>query len=136
MVIPMSGFELRAKFFPLVPMLAQLAEEAKEGVDYPFTVQEMLVLNRRDYNQLCRNLDRKYGFEPMLPEEGYDPVYGSFACALVAPANGQDGILMTKYANQIFAAYLPDCALLDLADVPQQRISLYLPTHPRREAER
>lgn len=132
----MRGFELRAKFYPLVPTLAQLAKEAKEGVDYPFTVQEMLVLNRRDYNQLGRNLDRKYGFEPMLPEEGYDPVYGSFACALVAPANGQDGILMTKYANQIFAAYLPDCTPLDLADVPQQRISLCPSKHPQRGAER
>ena len=32
----MRGFELRAKFYPLVPTLAQLAEEAQEGVGYPF----------------------------------------------------------------------------------------------------
>lgn len=132
----MSGFELRAKFYPLVSTLAQLAEEAKEGVDYPFEVQEILVLNHRDYDRLCRNLDRKYGFERILPAEGYDPVYGSFTCALVMPPNGRDGLLMTKYANQIFAAYLPDCALLDLADVPQQRISLYPSKHPWQEAER
>ena len=32
----MSGFELRAKFYPLVPTLAQLVEEAQDGVDYEF----------------------------------------------------------------------------------------------------
>ena len=42
MVIPMRGFELRAKFYPLVPTLAQLAEEAQEGVDYPFEVRQVL----------------------------------------------------------------------------------------------
>lgn len=130
----MSGFELRAKFYPLVPTLAQLAEEAKEGVDYPFAVQKVLMLNRREYARLCRTLDKEYGFESMLPKGGYDPVYGSFTCALVRPTNGCDGILMTRYANQIFAAYLPDCALLDLGKVPCQRISLTPPKRQDREA--
>ena len=61
-------------------------------------------------------------------------MYGSFTCALVRPTNGCDGILMTRYANQIFAAYLPDCALLDLGKVPCQRISLTLPKRQDREA--
>ena len=132
----MNGFELRAKFYPLVPTLAQLAEEAKEGVDYPFAVQEVLVLNRKDYDRLCRALDKEYDFERMLPKDGYDPVYGSFTCALVTPANGRDGLLMTKYANRIFAAHLPDCALLDLEKVPCQHISLTPPKRQDREAAR
>ena len=132
----MSGFELRAKFYPLVPTLAQLVEEAQDGVDYPFTVQDVLVLSRRDFDQLRRHLDKGYDFERRLPIDGYDFVYGSFTCTLVMPASGRDGLLMTKYANQIFAAYLPDCTLLDLTDVPQQCISLYPAKHPQREAER
>lgn len=132
----MSGFELRAKFYPLVPTLAQLVEEAQEGVDYPFTVQKVLVLNRRDYDLLCRDLDKEYGFERMLPMEGYDPVYGSFTCALVMPASGRDGLLLTRYADQIFAAHLPDCALLDFGKVPCQHISLTPPKRQDREAAR
>ena len=100
------------------------------------TVQDVLVLNRRDFDRLSRNLDKGYDFERMLPIDGYDFVYGSFTCTLVMPASGRDGLLMTKYANQIFAAYLPDCTLLDLADVPEQCISLYPAKHPQREAER
>lgn len=123
----MSGFELRAKFYPLVPTLAQLVEEAQEGVEYPFTVQQVLALNRRDYHQLCRDLNKEYDFERRLLEEGYDPVYGSFTCALVRPTNGRDGLLLTRYAGQIFAAHLPDRALLDLGKVPCQHISLNPP---------
>ena len=134
MVIPMSGFELRAKFYPLVPTLAQFIEEAQEGVDYPFAVQQVLVLNRRDYARLCRDLNKEYDFERQLPEEGYDPVYGSFTCALVRPASGRDGLLLTRYAGQIFAAHLPDCALLDLGKVPCQHISLIPPKRQDREA--
>lgn len=126
----MSGFELRAKFYPLVPTLAQLIEEAQEGVNYPFTVQQVLVLNRRDYAQLCVELDKGYDFERQLPKEGYDPVYGSFTCALVRPANGRDGLLLTRYAGQIFVAHLPDCTLLDIGKVPCQHISL---TQPKRQ---
>ena len=44
----MRGFELRAKFYPLVPTLAQLAEEAQEGVDYPFTVRQVLQLQNKE----------------------------------------------------------------------------------------
>ena len=66
----MRGFELRAKFYPLVPTLAQLAEEAKEGVDYPFEVRQVLQLQNKEYQQLCKALDKGYGFERMLPEEG------------------------------------------------------------------
>src|SRR5699024_12760620 len=84
-LIPMRGCELRAKFYPLVPTLAQLAEEAKEGVDYPFEVRQVLQLQNKEYRQLCKALDKGYGFERMLPEEGYDPVYGSFICVWVTP---------------------------------------------------
>ena len=65
----MSGFELRAKFYPRVPTLAQLIEEAQEGVDYPFAVHQILQLRPKDYSKLCRDLDKEYGFERMLPEE-------------------------------------------------------------------
>ena len=132
----MSGFELCAKFYPRVPTLAQLIEEAQEGVDYPFAVYQILQLRPKDYSKLCRDFDKEYGFERMLPEEGYDPVYGSFNCVLVMPVNGKEGLLMTRYADQIFAAHLPDCTLLDLEDVPQQRTSLYPPKHPRYEVVR
>jgi len=132
----MSGFELRAKFYPLVPTLAQLAEEAKEGGDYPFAVQDVLVLNCKDYDRLCRALDKEYDFERRLPEEGYDPVYGSFTCALVRPTNGRDGLLLTRYSGQIFAAHLPDCTLLDLEKVPCHHISLTQPKRQDREASR
>lgn len=132
----MSGFELRAKFYPLVPTLAQLIEEAQEGVEYPFAVQRVLVLNRRDYDRLCAALDKGYDFERRLPVEGYDPVYGSFTCALVRPTNGRDGLLLTRYAGQIFAAHLPDCALLDLEELPCQHISLTPPKRQDREAAR
>ena len=74
----MSGFELRAKFYPRVPTLAQLIEEAQEGVDYPFAVHQILQLRPKDYSKLCRDFDKEYGFERMLPEEGYDPVYTAF----------------------------------------------------------
>ena len=132
----MRGFELRAKFYPLVPTLAQLAEEAKEGVDYPFTVRQVLQLQNKEYRQLCKSLDKGYGFERMLPEEGYDPVYGSFICVLVTTAARKQGILMARSYNTLFGAFLPDCTLLDLEDVPQQRTSLYPPKHPRYEVVR
>ena len=46
----MSGFELCAKFYPRVPTLAQLVEEAQDGVDYPFTVQDVLVEEISDHD--------------------------------------------------------------------------------------
>ena len=132
----MRGFELRAKFYPLVPTLAQLAEEAQEGVGYPFTVRQVLQLQNKEYRQLCKSLDKGYGFERMLPEEGYDPVCGSFICVLVTTASRKQGILMARSYNMLFGAFLPDCTLLDLEDVPQQRTSLYPPKHPRYEVVR
>ena len=136
MVIPMRGFELRAKFYPLVPTLAQLAEEAQEGVDYPFEVRQVLQLQNKEYQQLCKALDKGYGFERMLPEEGYDPVYGSFICVLITTASRKQGILMARSYNSLFAAFLPDCTLLDLENVPCQQIPLDRSKHPQREAVR
>ena len=132
----MSGFRLQAKFYPLVPTLSRLIEEAKEGADYFFTVQQVLQLRMRDYSQLCYELDKEYDFERMLPAKGYDAVQGAFNCALVMPVNGREGLLMTRYANQIFVAHLSDCALLDLANVPCQRITLRPPKRTRYELDR
>ena len=101
----MRGFELRAKFYPLVPTLARLAEEAQEGVGYPFTVRQVLQLQNKEYRQLCKALDKGYGFERMLPEEGYDPVYGSFICVLVTTAARKQGILMARSYNTLFGAF-------------------------------
>ena len=131
----MRGFELRAKFYPLVPTLAQLAEEAKEGVDYPFTVRQVLQLQNKEYRQLCKALDKGYGFERMLPEEGYDPVYGSFICVLVTTAARKQGILMARSYNTLFGAFLPDCTLLDLENVPCQQIPLNMPEHCQHQRE-
>lgn len=132
----MRGFELRARFYPLVPTLARLAEEAQEGVGYPFTVRQVLQLQNKEYRQLCKALDKGYGFERMLPEEGYDPVYGSFICVLVTTAARKQGILMARSYNTIFGAFLPDCTLLDLENVPCQQIPLDRSKHPQREAVR
>ena len=132
----MSGFELRAKFYPRVPTLAQLIEEAQEGVDYPFAVHQILQLRPKDYSKLCRDFDKEYGFERMLPEEGYDPVYGSFICVLVTTAARKQGILMARSYNTLFGAFLPDCTLLDLENVPCQQIPLDMPKQPVREAVR
>ena len=56
----MSGFELRAKFYPLVPTLARLAEEAQEGVGYPFTVRQVCAGARiAEISSSCaRHLDK------------------------------------------------------------------------------
>ena len=72
----------------------------------------------------------------MLPAKGDDAVQGAFNCALVMPVNGREGLLMTRYANQIFVTHLSDCALLDLANVPCQRITLRPPKRTRYELDR
>lgn len=136
MVIYMSGYRLKARFYPLVPTLERLVEEAKEGAEYPFTVQQVLQLRPGDYDRLCYELDKEYDFERMLPAKGYDVALGSFNCALVMPVNGRQGLLMTRYANQFFVAHLSDCALLDLASIPCQRITLRPPQRARNELER
>ena len=41
----MSGFEMRAQFYPLVTDLERLKEEAAEGVPYPFVTEELLELS-------------------------------------------------------------------------------------------
>src|SRR5699024_10152920 len=89
-----------------------------------------------EYRQLCKALDKGYGFERMLPEEGYDPVYGSFICVLVTTAARKQGILMARSYNTLFGAFLPDCTLLHLENVPCQQIPLDMPKRPVREAVR
>ena len=49
----MSGFEMRAQFYPLVTDLERLKEEAAEGVPYPFLTEEVLELSPKDYRQFC-----------------------------------------------------------------------------------
>ena len=71
----------------------------------------------------------------MLPEEGYDPVYGSFICVLVKTASRKQGILMARSYNTLFGAFLPDCTLLDLENVPCQQIPLNMPEHCQHQRE-
>ena len=60
--------------------------------------------------------------------------YGSFICVLVTTAARKQGILMARSYNTLFGAFLPDCTLLDLENVPCQQIPLDMP--PVREAVR
>lgn len=68
----MSGFEMRAQFYPLVTDLERLKEEAAEGVPYPFLAEEMLELSLKDYRKFCSALGQRYAFETDIPKEGYD----------------------------------------------------------------
>lgn len=120
----MSGFEMRAQFYPLVTDLERLKEEAAEGVPYPFLTEEMLELSPKDYRQFCSALGQRYEFETDIPKEGYDTVYGAFRCSLVITAPEKETILLTRVAGQMFGAYLPDKALLDLADVAKKQVTL------------
>lgn len=124
----MSGFEMRAQFYPLVTDLKRLKEEAAEGVPYPFLTEEVLELSPKDYRQFCSALGQRYAFETDIPREGYDAVFGAFHCSLVASASGKDAILLTRVAGQMFGAYLPDRTLLDLVSVPRKRVTL-VPCH-------
>ena len=124
----MSGFELRAQFYPLVSDLEQLKEEAAEGVPYPFLTEEVLDLSPKDYRQFCNALGQRYAFETYVPKEGYDAVYGAFHCSLVATASEKDAILLTRVAGQMFGAYLPDKTLLELTGVPKKQMTL-VPCH-------
>ena len=83
----MSGFELRAQFYPLVSDLERLKEEAAEGVPYPFLAEEVLELSLKDYRQFGNALGQRYAFETDIPKEGYDAVYGAFHCSLVTTAS-------------------------------------------------
>ena len=120
----MSGFEMRAQFYPLVTDLEQLKEEAAEGVPYPFLTKEMLELSPKDYRQFCSALGQRYAFETDIPKEGYDTANGAFHCSLVTTASEKEAILLTRVAGQMFGGYLPDKALLDLADVPKKQVTL------------
>lgn len=66
----MSGFEMRAQFYPLVTDLERLKEEAAEGVPYPFVTEELLELSPKDYRQFCSALGQRYAFETDIPKEG------------------------------------------------------------------
>lgn len=55
----MSGFEMRAQFYPLVTDLERLKEEAAEGVPYPFVTEELLELSPKDYRQFCSALGQR-----------------------------------------------------------------------------
>ena len=120
----MSGFELRAQFYPLVSDLERLKEEAAEGVPYPFLTEEVLELSLKDYRQFGNALGQRYAFETDIPKEGYDAVYGAFRCSLVTTASEKDAILLTRVAGQMFGAYLPDRTLLDLTGVPRTQVTL------------
>ena len=120
----MSGFELRAQFYPLVSDLERLKEEAAEGVPYPFLAEEVLELSLKDYRQFGNALGQRYAFETDIPRKGYDTVYGAFHCSLVTTASRKDAILLTRVAGQMFGAYLPDKTLLDLTGVPKKQVTL------------
>ena len=119
-----NEFEMRAQFYPLVTDLERLKEEAAEGVPYSFLTEEMLELSPKDYRQFCSALGQRYAFETDIPKEGYDTVYGTFHCSLVTTASEKEAILLTRVAGQMFGAYLPDKALLDLASVPKKQVTL------------
>ncbi len=120
----MSGFEMRAQFYPLVTDLKRLKEEAAEGVPYPFLTEEVLELSPKDYRQFCSALGQRYAFETDIPKEGYDTVYGAFHCSLVTTVSEKEAILLTRVAGQMFGAYLPDKTLLDLTGVPKKQVAL------------
>lgn len=117
----MSGFEMRAQFYPLVTDLERLKEEAAEGVPYPFVTEELLELSPKDYRQFCSALGQRYAFETDIPKEGYDTVYGAFHCSLVTATPEKEAILLTRVAGQMFGAYLPDKTLLDLTGCRRSR---------------
>lgn len=120
----MSGFEMRAQFYPLVTDLKRLKEEAAEGVPYPFLAEEMLELSPKDYRQFGSALGQRYAFETGIPKEGYDTANGAFHCSLVTTASEKEAILLTRVAGQMFGAYLPDKALLALEGVPKKQVTL------------
>lgn len=120
----MSGFEMRAQFYPLVTDLERLKEEAAEGVPYPFITEELLELSPKDYRQFCSALGQRYAFETDIPKEGYDTANGAFHCSLVTTASEKEAILLTRVAGQMFGAYLPDKELLELTGVPKNQVSL------------
>ena len=48
----------------------------------------------------------------------------------------KQGILMARSYNTLFGAFLPDCTMLDLENVPCQQIPLDMPKQSVREAVR
>lgn len=123
-MIAMKELEVRVPFYPLVTDLERLKEEAAEGVPYPFPTEELLELSPKDYRQFCNALGQRYAFETDIPNEGYDTANGAFHCSLVTTASEKEAILLTRVAGQMFGAYLPDKALLDLADVTKKQVTL------------
>lgn len=91
---------------------------------YPFITEELLELSPKDYRQFCSALGQRYAFETDIPKEGYDTANGAFHCSLVTTVSEKEAILLTRVAGQMFGAYLPDKALLNLADVPKKQVTL------------
>ena len=73
----MSGFEMRAQFYPLVTDLERLKEEAAEGVPYPFVTEELLELSPK-----AADLALAAGARRCLPLN----VSGAFHTLLMHPA--------------------------------------------------
>lgn len=116
----MSGFEMRAQFYPLVTDLERLKEEAAEGVPYPFVTEELLELSPKDYRQFCSALGQRYAFETDIPKEGYDTVYGAFHCSLVTAVSEKEAILLTRQNRKVHPGECrgPACCLQPAADCP------------------
>lgn len=66
----MSGFEMRAQFYPLVTDLERLKEEAAEGVPYPFVTEELLELSPKDYGSSAAPWVSGMPLKPTFPRKG------------------------------------------------------------------
>lgn len=107
-----------AYFYPLVKSAAQLWEESREGLAYPFLVDRAVFLSAHDYTCLCKNLPQGKALLPELPPDFYEAGTGRFHSILVCSESATSGLLFSKRHGETFCAYLPNRRSICLEGIP------------------
>lgn len=112
-----------AEFYRKAVDLRELKESRFPGERWKVQVEQVVELPKGDFDVFAENLCEYHTFIETSAERVYfDEQRDCAHCLLVTTPEQKEGILVVSegFSYARYAAYIPDCSVLDLADISEQ----------------